>query len=88
MHLFYYAFDVMILGGRDVMAKPLVTRRAILQSQVLVHVDERLRELAELHDSLPDLIQLAALPKPYSASPARLQAGKAIPSVVGSAVVA
>ena len=56
-HLFYYAFDVMILEGRDVMAEPLIARRALLQSQVLAHLDEPIRESSELHASLPELIQ-------------------------------
>jgi len=38
--LVYYAFDVMVLEGRDVMAEPLTTRRALLQSRVLARLDD------------------------------------------------
>jgi len=31
----YYVFDVMVLGGRDVMGKPLATRRDLLSREVL-----------------------------------------------------
>jgi bifunctional non-homologous end joining protein LigD len=55
--LFYYAFDVMILEGRDVMAEPLIARRALLRSQLLAHLDDPIRESSELHASLPELIQ-------------------------------
>ena len=54
--LVYYAFDVMILGGRDVMAEPLTARRRLLQAQVLAKLAEPIRESTELDASLPDLI--------------------------------
>ncbi len=33
--IIYYVFDVLVLAGRDVMAKPLSQRRDLLRSQVL-----------------------------------------------------
>jgi bifunctional non-homologous end joining protein LigD len=54
--LVYYAFDVMILGGQDVMGEPLTIRRGLLQAQVLAKVVEPIRESPELGASLPDLI--------------------------------
>ena len=30
--IFYYAFDVLLLGGRDVMSEPLAARRALLEA--------------------------------------------------------
>jgi DNA ligase D-like protein (predicted ligase) len=55
--LFYYAFDVMTLKGQGVMTEPLAARRELLQSQVLVGLDEPIRESSELVASLPDLIE-------------------------------
>jgi bifunctional non-homologous end joining protein LigD len=55
--LVYYAFDVMILEGRDVLAEPLTTRRALLQSRVLARLDDPIRESCELDASLPDLVR-------------------------------
>jgi bifunctional non-homologous end joining protein LigD len=54
--LVYYVFDVLVLGGRDVMAEMLSTRRELLQAQVLPHLAEPIRESSELEASLPDLI--------------------------------
>src|SRR5215472_4081010 len=55
--LVYYAFDVMILDGKSVMEEPLAVRRGLLQSRVLSHLDEPIRESCELDVALPDLIQ-------------------------------
>src|SRR5215471_4515911 len=52
--LVFYVFDVMILGRRDVTAEPLSARRGLLQSQVLLHLTEPIRESPELDASLPD----------------------------------
>jgi ATP-dependent DNA ligase len=52
----FYAFDVMVLNGRDVTAEPLTARRALL-SPVLVNLGEPVRESSELDASLPDLIR-------------------------------
>jgi bifunctional non-homologous end joining protein LigD len=54
--LVYYVFDVMILGGKDLMAEPLSVRRGLLQSQVLAKLGEPIRESPELDAGLSDLI--------------------------------
>jgi bifunctional non-homologous end joining protein LigD len=54
--LVFYAFDVMILGGQDVMGEHLTIRRGLLQTQVLSHLADPIRESPELDASLPDLI--------------------------------
>jgi DNA ligase D-like protein (predicted ligase) len=51
----FYAFDVMVVNGRDVRGEPLTTRRALL-SQVLESLGEPIRESPEVHAGLPDLI--------------------------------
>jgi bifunctional non-homologous end joining protein LigD len=51
----YYAFEVMILAGRDVMNKPLNMRRELLRG-VLAKVGEPIRESVVLEASLPELI--------------------------------
>src|SRR5437763_13130631 len=43
VQLVYYAFDVMVLSGRDVMRGPLETRRALLEEHVLPHFGEPIR---------------------------------------------
>jgi bifunctional non-homologous end joining protein LigD len=55
--LVYYVFDVMIQEGKSVMEEPLAVRRGLLQSRVLSHLDEPIRESCELDGALPDLIQ-------------------------------
>ena len=42
--IFYYVFDVMVLGGRNVMAEPLATRREVLTREVLPLLAEPVRE--------------------------------------------
>jgi ATP-dependent DNA ligase len=54
--LVYYAFDVMILAGNDVMNEPLTMRRELLRERVLAELNEPIRESPELEASLPDLI--------------------------------
>jgi hypothetical protein len=39
--MLYYAFDVLILSGRDVMGETLDVRRALLEKNVLAKLDER-----------------------------------------------
>jgi len=51
----YYAFDVMILAGQDVMNEPLSMRRRLLRG-VLAKVGEPIRESIVLEASLPELI--------------------------------
>lgn len=53
----YYAFDVMVAAGEDVMAQPLESRRDILRTQVLSKLADPIRESPELEANLPDLIQ-------------------------------
>ena len=55
--LIFYAFDVMILSGKDVMAETLETRRGLLETKVLPKLDEPIRYSAALDASLPDLIR-------------------------------
>jgi ATP-dependent DNA ligase len=53
----YYAFDVMVLSGRDVMGEPLATRRALLEEHVLPRLAEPVRYSVALQVPLPSLIQ-------------------------------
>jgi bifunctional non-homologous end joining protein LigD len=55
--LFYYAFDVMIAAGKDVMAQTLEARREILLHRVLCKLADPIRESPELAGSVPDLIR-------------------------------
>jgi bifunctional non-homologous end joining protein LigD len=54
--IFYYAFDVLVLRGRDVMSEPLVARRALLENRILPKLYDPIRYSRELKASLPDLI--------------------------------
>jgi bifunctional non-homologous end joining protein LigD len=54
--LIFYAFDVMILAGRDVMNESLTVRRELLRSRALVDLGEPIRESPELEARLSDLI--------------------------------
>lgn len=42
--IFFYVFDVMVLGGRNVMGEPLATRRDLLSRKVLPTLAEPVRE--------------------------------------------
>src|SRR4051795_12468196 len=53
----YYAFDLLILRGRDVMTEPLVRRRELLEREVLPNLSEPVRYSPELRAGLADLIQ-------------------------------
>src|SRR4051812_35173285 len=55
--LFFYLFDVMVLGGKGVMAQHLEARRAILRKRVLSKLADPIRESPELEATLPDLIR-------------------------------
>jgi bifunctional non-homologous end joining protein LigD len=57
--LVFYAFDVLILGGRDVMDKRLTIRRKLLEEDVMPHLSEPIRLSAELDAPLPMLIKAA-----------------------------
>jgi bifunctional non-homologous end joining protein LigD len=54
--LIFYAFDVMILAGRDVMNETLTVRRELLRSRALADLGEPIPESPELEASLSDLI--------------------------------
>jgi DNA ligase D-like protein (predicted ligase) len=53
----YYVFDVMVLGGREVMQEPLHKRRALLEKKVLPKLAEPVRYAAPLDATLPVLVQ-------------------------------
>jgi bifunctional non-homologous end joining protein LigD len=53
----YYVFDVMVLGGRDLMREPLESRRALLERRVLPKLADPVRYAAPLDAALPVLIQ-------------------------------
>jgi DNA ligase D-like protein (predicted ligase) len=55
--LYYYVFDVMILSGKDVMARPLEDRQDLLRSRVLSKLKDPIRESPELEADLQDLIR-------------------------------
>jgi bifunctional non-homologous end joining protein LigD len=54
--LIFYAFDVMILAGRDVMNEPLAARWELLRTRALADLGEPIRESPELEASLSDLV--------------------------------
>ena len=54
----YYAFDVLVLGGQDVMSEPLAKRRDLLREQVLPKLGEAVRESPVLEASLGDLVEV------------------------------
>jgi len=54
--LVFYAFDVMMFEGRDVMALPLSKRRELLE-EILPRLKDPIRDSPRLEASLPDLIQ-------------------------------
>jgi ATP-dependent DNA ligase len=54
--LIYYAFDAMIIAGKDVMNEPLSVRCSLLQEDVLAKLSEPIRESPVWEASLTDLI--------------------------------
>jgi DNA ligase D-like protein (predicted ligase) len=52
----YYVFDVMVLGGRNVMGEPLATRRELLTREVLPLLGDPVREAPRFDAALADLI--------------------------------
>jgi bifunctional non-homologous end joining protein LigD len=56
-HVIYYVFDVMVLGGREVMQQPLHERRELLEKKVLPELAEPVRYSAPLDATLPVLVQ-------------------------------
>ncbi len=56
MPIVFYVFDVLVLGGRDVMAETLRTRRELLSLEVLPLLAEPIREAPRFDAALADLI--------------------------------
>lgn len=52
----YYVFDLLLLGGRDIMSESLAVRRKLLRERVLPHLSEPVRESPVLEAGLSDLI--------------------------------
>lgn len=52
----FYAFDLMVLRGKDVMSEPLEKRQRLLESQVLPKLKEPIRYAGALNSPLPDLV--------------------------------
>src|SRR5687767_5944319 len=55
--LLFYAFDVMLLSGKNVMNEPLETRRRLLETKVIPKLKEPVRYSVALDASLTDLIE-------------------------------
>ena len=55
--LIYYAFEVMMLAGEDVMGESLETRRSLLEERILSKLDEPICISPGLDARLPTLIQ-------------------------------
>jgi len=55
--LCYYIFDVMVIGGTNVMAETLERRQQILEQKILRKLHEPIRYVGELGASLPDLVE-------------------------------
>jgi bifunctional non-homologous end joining protein LigD len=53
----FYAFDVLMLSGKDVTGEPLVKRRELLENRVLPRLTELVRCSPVLEASLSDLVQ-------------------------------
>lgn len=54
--LIYYIFDVLVLGGQDVMGETLDSRRALLEKNIMPRVSEPIRYSPELEADLPSLL--------------------------------
>jgi ATP-dependent DNA ligase len=50
--IFYFAFDLLMLAGRDLRSETLDTRRELLKAKILSKVDEPIRYSAELRRRL------------------------------------
>jgi bifunctional non-homologous end joining protein LigD len=55
--ILFFAFDVMVLAGRDVMREPLRVRRKLLEQKILPKLEEPVRYVGPLMASLPVLLQ-------------------------------
>ena len=54
--LHFYAFDVLIFAGRDLMSKPLTERRQILEKRILPKLSEPIRCSPQLKANVADLV--------------------------------
>jgi ATP-dependent DNA ligase len=70
--IFFYAFDVPILAGRDLMHEPLDARRTLLRTEVLSRLADPIRYSPVLNASLPDRYQL----DPYGRTCVAFQPGE------------
>jgi len=55
--LFYYAFDLLVLAGQDVMREPLETRGKLLEEKVLSQLEGPVRRSPVLEGKMTDLVQ-------------------------------
>jgi bifunctional non-homologous end joining protein LigD len=55
--IIYYVFDVLVLGGRNVMAEPLAARRNLLRTHIFPKLGEPIRHCPELNVSLAAVIE-------------------------------
>jgi ATP-dependent DNA ligase len=55
--LSYYAFDLLILSGRDIRSEPLKKRRELLRTKILSLLKDPMRYSPTLDSSFSDLIQ-------------------------------
>jgi bifunctional non-homologous end joining protein LigD len=55
--IIYYVFDLMMLAGRDVTAKPLDERRDLLEAKVLPRLKEPIRQSPELKGKMAELVR-------------------------------
>jgi ATP-dependent DNA ligase len=55
--LSYYAFDLLILSGRDIRSEPLEKRRELLRTKILSPLKDPMRYSPTLDSSFSDLIQ-------------------------------
>jgi DNA ligase D-like protein (predicted ligase) len=55
--ILFFAFDVMVLAGRDVMREPLRIRRTLLEQEILPRLSDPVRYVSPLEASLPVLLQ-------------------------------
>jgi ATP-dependent DNA ligase len=55
--LFFYAFDLMMVSGRDIRSEPFEKRRELLRSKILSKLNNPIRYSPTLDSPLNDLIQ-------------------------------
>src|SRR5579859_104516 len=57
VQLYFFIFDLLVLRGKDVMAEPLMKRRALIERHVLSTLADPIRYSPVLEERLPDLIR-------------------------------